>query len=483
MPKVICYVTEVNLYHNLPVLDNGLKVAGTSISEYFRLASLQNSGDPAIDLTIDWSRKDIVPPSPDYGMDDGQLQHALELLLNTAVSKDTAQVGLILANFYSQASSAYGYMFDLNFHTSMLGPRQGCAVFLGQIHNATGSDEKSFRDRVVFTAIHEIGHLFNLWHVDNPASFMKPPPNDDLLNSCSFVSDHERYLQFAADPTVASFVLPGKSASDFDTRVPGQDYPSGGDSFYLPENAPDITVKIGLSHQRFWHFEPVELDVEVSLSDPAAGAISIPDEIDPGYARFEVWITRPDGELHRYRPARRFCANPEKRQISHDKPFRRDISIFRQSGGYTFVKVGRYQIQVRLQLSPDRQIISNYVECEVLKAQPESNDYTAIQDALSSVDAAKFLCYHSHLPARADLARMRHFAEVCHASPSGAAVNYLLGRVFLKAAAATCDADRALDLRNHAQHHFTKIADHPLLSTHRSAIVKGLLASAQHTTS
>ena len=242
MPKVICYVAEVNLYHSLPVLDEELKVGGSSISEYFRQASELAAGDTAIDLTIDWSRKDIISPSPDYGIDDGQLQEALALLLKPGAPDGAVQVGLILANFHSQVGSAYGYMFDPNLHTQVIGPRQGCALFLNQIRNATGDDQQAFRDRVGYTAMHEIGHVFNLWHVDTP-SFMKPPPNEDFMNARDFVPDHKHYLQCAADPANVSFVLPGMLASDFGIRVPG--YPSGDtDSFYSPAANLEIGLKI-----------------------------------------------------------------------------------------------------------------------------------------------------------------------------------------------------------------------------------------------
>ena len=473
MPKIVCYVAEINLYHSLPVLDEDLRVSGRTVSDYFRQPSGPTDEGSAIEISIDWSRRDIVAPSSDYGVDDGKLRDALERLLAPGAPNGAIPVGLILANFYTQAGSAYGYMFDTNWHTSVLGPRQGCALFLNQIRNATGTDDQAFRERAVFTAIHEMGHMFNLWHVEDTASFMKPPPVDDILGACSFVPEHQHYLQAAADPAIAPFVMPGMQSSDFGSRAPG--FPSGADSFYAPVTGSQVELKIGLSHREFWHFEPIELEVEIGVAKQETQRAVIPEEIDPGYSRFEIWVTRPDGERRRYLPSRRFCGNSQTLEITPEKPFRRDISIFRQSGGFTFAMVGRYQVQAILRLSAEKKVASNVVECDVLKARPDLDAYTAAHRALSSLEAAKLLHYRSRTPARRELAALRAYVEAHQASPSAAAVHYSLGKVFLAAAAATRETKHSVELRTQGQYHLAKIDAHSRLGTHRTAKVKTLL--------
>ncbi len=473
MPKVTCYVTEINLMHSLPTLDEDVTVGGLSLAEHFRSGSATTDG-AAIDLTIDWSRRNITLPGSNYGVDDGQLQAALELLLRPIPQSSDAQVGLILANFYTTAGQAYGYMFDLDFHSSGIGPRQGCALFLKQIQNVTGSDEQAFRELVAFTAVHEIGHAFNLWHVDNPISFMKQPPYGDLNNACGFVPDHQTYLQCAADPMTAPYVVPGLLARSFGTRVPGLGFPSGSeDSYAITAPSASLELRIGLSHDEFWHFEPVELEVELTVPNQESGAIVVPEEMDPGYSRFEIWITRPDGEQHRYRPSRRHCSNPATVEISHTKPYRRDIPIFLQSGSYTFPMTGRYAIQVRLRLSADQQLVSNIVECEALKPQPDSEVYVASRDALSSAEAVRLLRYRSRLPHRSDFARLVRFTERHPSQASAATVGYSLGKVLLKAAEA--NPDDVQDLREQGLNHLTRAAEHHSLGTHRRSVISRLI--------
>jgi hypothetical protein len=170
-------------------------------------------------------------------------------------------------------------------------------------------------------------------------------------------------LELAADPQTADFVLPGPRRSHFGTRPQG--FPSGDQHpFAGPyEGRAGLAMKIGLSHKNFWPFEPVELDVELSLSRGQSKPVAVPDEIDPGYPSFQIWITRPDGERFRYRPQTRFCYPNGERLIARAQPFRRDISIFRQAGAYTFTIPGRYQVQAALRLRTGQFLLSNARPC------------------------------------------------------------------------------------------------------------------------
>jgi hypothetical protein len=476
MPKVVCYPAEVNLYSSLPAVDQALEIQGVASQDYFAKASTDSNGAPTIELSFDWSRRDVIPASADYGMDDWHLQDALQRLLGSAPTAGAAAIGLIFANFYSSATGVYGYMFDANLHSATLGPRQGCAVFLHEIFNATGADPSAFQNRVVYTAIHEIGHVFNLWHIDNPASFMKPPPNDDFLAACSFINDHQHYLGCAGNPEEMSFVLPGPLASDFGTRVAG--YSTDQNGFFAVSPVAPLTLNIALSHEKFWSFEPLELEVELGVTGPAGTSVTIPNEIDPGYARFEVWITQPDGERRRYRPERRFCSNTGTLKISLEMPFRRDMPIALQSGGgWAFTMAGRHKVQVILRLNARKRVVSNIVECEVLRSQPDQPDYQLAYDALARRAGASLVHYRSRLPATTQLVKVRQFADEQFKSASAASVHYSLGAVFLRRASATGDIEHARFLTEQGLGHLRRLQGHPALSAHRASKIAGMLAA------
>jgi hypothetical protein len=300
-------------------------------------------------------------------------------------------------------------------------------------------------------------------------------PND-FLKVFDFVGDEKTYLQHAADsdPTLAAYVLPG--GSRFNERgTIGHSY-SNDLPLAAPEGASALKLEIGLSHQEFWHFEPQELDVRLSLPDPASGVVTIPDEIDPGYACFEIWITRPDGERRRFRPLSHFCGNPMKRQVTYEQPFERDISIFRQSGGYTFPMEGRYEIQAMLRLSLDKSVSSNIAECQVLRVRPESKIYLSMRKNLMTAEAVELLRYKSQLPSRPHYLRLKRFADSHSSIASGAAVHYSLGRALIRSFSAKAGASRSGRLREQGVYHLEKAAKHPQLGIHRCSIAKQLLA-------
>jgi hypothetical protein len=473
MPSIICYVADLKVPHDSP-LGETLEVSGRSVSDYFQQASLLPDGTPALDLMLDYSRR--LTPQAGIGVDDVQLQDALKQLLqpSSADHKAVPAIGLILTDVYMPMGNLYGFMFDIDSHEPSYGPRQGCTVFLNKIDAViknANKGEEDFRNLVAYTAIHEIGHIFNLWHVDAPVSFMTQYPGLDFLQACSFVSHEMNYLRYAADPNNATYVLPGGSA--FGDR--GSIGDSGGGQPYLLPQDSVVKFEIKLSHQEFWQFEPVELDVQLSVPDSKSGAVTVPDEIDPGYACFEIWITRPDQERHRYRPLKRFCGNPKSRKLLPDEPFRRDISIFRQSGGYTFAQAGKYQIQAALQLSPGKSVQSNTLECEVLRADPDSAVYTAMHDLFSSQEIVNLLRYKSRMPSRSSYARLAQFVDTHYATSSGAAVHYCLGRALLNSSAIEAEARRSHRLRQQGCLHLERAADHRLLSSHRLMIAHRLL--------
>jgi len=237
-----------------------------------------------------------------------------------------------------------------------------------------------------------------------------------------------------------------------------------------------LKLEIELSLREFWQFEPIELDVTISVPDAKSKPVTIPNEIDPGYASFEIWITRPNQERHRYRPLKRFCGNPEMRQIRPGKPFTRDMSIGKQSGGFTFASAGKHQIQVVLQLSPGKSVFSNTLECEVLPTDPDSATYTAMRELFSVQDIVNFLRYKSRIPSRSSYSRLRQFAETHHAARTAADIYYCFGRGLLNSSQTEADRRRAHHLRRDGIRHLERAADHPLLSRHRSTIAQRLLS-------
>lgn len=201
-----CFVADFNLTPDLPVVQN-LTLQGQSPSYYFGRAS----GAAQLDVEVDMSRRDHLPGLVDpLGVTDDDLMEGLSRLLGTGGASNPLSVGLLLADSYAPSPSQYGIMFDTDGGEGLFGPRQGCAVFLTAIKQAMpdGAGDAALNEFVAYTAIHELGHAFNLWHVGT-SSFMQPHPAPAHPGSCDFDPTQAHYLGLAADPQTSNFVLPG----------------------------------------------------------------------------------------------------------------------------------------------------------------------------------------------------------------------------------------------------------------------------------
>ena len=454
MLPVTCYVADFNLRPGFFPLISSLAVNGRVIDDYLQ----QASGPAAIDVTLDYSRRGLLPEflGP-LGVSTDQMMEGLGRLLAGVPSSGKTSMGLLIADACAEAPDQFGLMFDLEGDGGGLGPRQGCAVFLTAIATALGVEptDPSARDFISFIALHEIGHAFNLWHV-NDNSIMQAHPRAGDLGSMQFEDTQKHFLSLAGGSGTSRCVLPGVGCSAYGTRPPG--FPSGDSQ---PFSGPvrghkKLDLHIALSTESLWHFEPIELDVTLSVTKKDGKAVLVPNEIDPAYASFQIWITRPDGVRIRYRPMARFCRRNGTLRITPDAPFARDIAIGRQAGGYTFAIPGRHQVQAAFAVKADEFILSNVVTCEVKPPLPSSAEWVAARIALDNAEARHFLQYKRRVPSLQTYARLEDYASSGAASPhTAAAIRFAVGRALVKGAsshAGTPDRDLLALGRQHLDH-------------------------------
>jgi hypothetical protein len=286
------------------------------------------------------------------------------------------RLGLIYAPFYRPKPGVYGLMFDRGISdpfdptvdpASHRQAREGCAVFLGAIHQ-TGLERDDYENQVAFTTVHELGHVFNLEHFESAECFLNTSSLEaPLLSAFTFLREPQmdRLARVEFDRTVA----PGGSIFGETGIFPHADHPAA----LRQLNANQLQIQAEIEPAEFWPWEPVELDVTL-IPGPAFEKLklSIPDEIDPGYQSFEIWIEEPFGERRRYRPLRHYCALPAKIICKAGKPWRRDISIFCEAGGYTFRQTGTHRVWVRFRISPKEFIESKPFSISI-KQWPRAN--------------------------------------------------------------------------------------------------------------
>lgn len=415
----------------------------------------------------------VVPGMPGEGQLPSETLHsALERMTGDQIDVSRIkEIGLLVADRFEPAPGFFGMMFDDAFQPGSSSPwrrkaREGCAVFLGGIDDGRAAADRL--DEVVFTAVHELAHVFNLQHGSRPSYMFQSAIGGQIPLATAAFSAHESSL--LAKCSTSDHIHPGNSAfgdlGDLATATqPG-----------TPTNAPVLSLRIGLQQRRFWHFEPIELDVELSTASPRP--LIVPDTLDCGYASFRVWIEEPDGARRFLRSPRHYCSQRGTLRVSSGDPFRRDISLFGESGGYTFGKAGFHRVQASFELPGRRTIVSNVVEFEVLPQRPGDAMYVDAQRMLTIDQVAKVLYYRRLTPPR--MRRLRELQEFCGhhpRHPASAMVHYCAGRalertVVHRAARRTPDAG----LLSAARDHLKQAARRSQLGEHRQQRAEEALA-------
>ena len=319
-------------------------------------------------------------------------------------------IGLLVADRFDPAKNSFGLMFDTAFEprssdASHRKAREGCAVFLGGIEDGR-TTPASFLDEVVFTAVHELAHVFNIQHGPRPSYMFPLAAFGQVALSDAAFSSTESWL--LSQCSTDDHIYPGNSAFKDLGSLLSLTYP--GAPANAPAEAPDLELRIGLQHKRFWNFEPVELDVE--LSTTSLRPLSVPDALDCGYSMFRVWIEEPDGERRFMRSPRHYCSPRGELEISVGKPFRRDISFFGESGGYTFRKAGVHRVHATFAIDDRRTIGSNVIELEILPQAPGDPAYLEARSTLVQSQVARMLYYRRLTPARmAQMGKVNAYCE------------------------------------------------------------------------
>ncbi|PTR06820.1 hypothetical protein C8R32_109106 [Nitrosospira sp. Nsp5] len=437
MIGIECILARLTSAVGVPAFTQGGREA--EITNIFSAAS---HGD--IDLLVNNSAL-ARPMSAKQGFFAFDLHRALQVLTrNPLPSGPAARIAVLFADFYNPHPSTFGIMFDRGFDPGddpssaavfRQLPREGCAVFLRAITDLSRTvparrTALAVEREAFFTTIHELGHVFNLQHAaPPPANFMSQSLRARTypIQADYFLPIHQQWLsQCSVNPAV----YPGGARFRDSTSYANHDIPSTG----VRRLSFGLELLISMGQREFWPFEPVELDVELRVAPGVDRQFHVPDAVDPGYDQFTIRIEDPNGDCRRLYSPRNYCNTGKALKIAPTRPFRRDISIFGQSGGYTFVQPGIHRLWVEFKVRHDVTLRSNELEVNV-KSPGKGREFDAALAVLSQSDRAKIL-YH-----RLDRSDSRHLVmltEYCGETrpiASSASIKYAVARAMEEQAA------------------------------------------------
>jgi hypothetical protein len=402
-----------------------------------------------------------------YSLD---LHHAVRRLLANPIDAPTVdRVAVLYGGRYINFPTIFGIMFDRGFipdtqddlvtDPEIVGrPREGCAIFL----NAIAQDRpvpNDFDRQVQFSTVHEMGHLFNLLHIETPHNFLSTSSADNTYEPTAFHFAQEHCEQLSKADEDRHFWPGGSDFADLGSDYASQDRPSTGrtalaTSLSLPK------LRLSTVRDRFRYFEPVELELSISLPITAQGSTRVPDALDPGYEMFRVWIEEPNGERRLYRSPRKYCAQRLHRRLTPGDRFSRDISIFGQSGGYTFRRNGIHRLWAEFRLGPRRTIRSNALEIDIEPAR-KSKVPLDVARSLTQIEPAELLYHRLDRRGGRGAQVLENIVETYPRLRAAPCIRYALAKAYL------ADADSGDQRVARAQTHLERAIDSPMLGEHQ----------------
>jgi hypothetical protein len=321
--------------------------------------------DAGIEVTPG-GREDQIPASA-TGWEVAGLHTLMQDFAQESLKRRDWALHLLLLD-KSDQRGLLGVMFD---DTQVL-PRQGAAVFAGEIRGIDGIDHDR---KLIQTSVHELGHALNLAHRfervvgrADSSSFMNydwryggGDKRDEFWErfSYSFDPDELSFLRHGVRPAV----IPGGAAFH---SVRYWNEGTGGYSPYVTEAPLDgfaLELKPALDGALFAFAQPIFL--EVGLQNLTGGPIELPPGLlDPKSGVLEILIRKTGGkstsslaEVDTFQPILQRCfdLDPQARETVPDQGrIANNINLTYGSSGFHFADPGAYEVTALLAIYDDR---------------------------------------------------------------------------------------------------------------------------------
>lgn len=327
-------------------------------------------------------RNNVIPETwagADALWTDRELHDAMQTYWSNYGNKPQWAMWLFFASrrMDEPGDETLGVMFDyLGRHQ-----RQGAAIF-NDVFRANPQDpnpEAAMQRQRFFSACHEIGHAFNLYHSwiktydepwlyplsndTNERSFMNYPhrvPGQELAFYADFehrFSDRElRFMRHAPEPFVQMGAHPFGSQHAF---TDGNATPHFGWKFELRFNR---------AKPLFQFMEPVM--AELKLTNISSQPQLLPERILADFDRLTLLVKRAGGETRTYMPYAKYCRVLKNKAVAPGEAIYEPLFVSASKKGWLIDEPGFYVLQAALDLPDGTRVVSNPLQ---LRMAPPSS--------------------------------------------------------------------------------------------------------------
>jgi hypothetical protein len=337
-------------------------------------------------------------PDPNTSWSDAEMHDAMQSYWSKFANRPQWAMWVLFARQHDMGSGLGGIMFD------DIGPnhRQGTAIFTNSfINNVPAGDANpgAWRARMHFwTAVHEMGHGFNLAHswqkqlgtpwiplsaASEARSFMNYPYSvsggqSAFFSSFAFRFSDQELLFMRHAPS--RFVEMG-NANWFDHHgfeAPGTDVESG---FALE-------LKVDRTKLIYEFMEPVV--AELRFTNVSGEPKIVPDNLLQDMDNIAILTKKDDGIVKRWQAFAQYCQLPTAKVLLPGESLSESVFISVGTNGWNIDAPGHYSVQAAMQFD-GQDLVSNPLRLRVAPSRGYDEDYVA-QDVFTD-SAARVMAF------------------------------------------------------------------------------------------
>ena len=369
---------------------------------------------------------DTIVPSSASGSDaswsDTEMHDAMQVHFSTLASLPPSQrnrarwaLWTFFAGIHDDGEGLGGIMFD----TIGAAERQGTALFLRSFISDPPLNDPApdawVRRMTFWTAVHEMGHAFNLLHAWQKTLGVPWLPQVDSFDLQSFMN-YPFFYQFGPPSSNSNtirffrdFLFRFSDDELFFLRhAPESFVQMGGTNFGVQhafEQArvspdPDLVLELR-THRAGNEYEFLEpVMIELKLTNHGSQPRLVDERLLEHDERMSVVLRRPGGTRTAYRPFARKCYQPQARTLAPQESMYTPLFLSVGVEGWMIDEPGWYEIQICLHLEHE-DIVSNTLRVRVAPPLGREEEYLA-QDFFSE-DVGRALTFDgSHFMTKAN---------------------------------------------------------------------------------